>query len=133
MITKHYSELKSMAVDNVVTICGSTKFKAEFENANKQLTSNGIIVLTVGWFGHSDVEFPKPELKARLDLLHKRKILMSDAIVVVNCGGYVGDSTASEIAYAESLNIPVYYLYDECGYKGNQYFEKIARDIVGLK
>ena len=122
-----------MAIDSVVTICGSTKFKAEFENANKQLTTHGIIVLTVGWFGHSDAEFPKPEVKARLDVLHKRKILMSDAIVVVNVGGYIGDSTASEIAYAESLNVPVYYLYDEYGFKGNQYFERITRAILGFK
>jgi len=35
-----------------------------------------------------------------LDDIHKRKIDMADAIYVINKGGYVGESTKSEIKYA---------------------------------
>jgi predicted HAD superfamily Cof-like phosphohydrolase len=35
-----------------------------------------------------------------LDLMHYRKIELSEAICVINPGGYVGESTASEIKYA---------------------------------
>ncbi len=45
-----------------------------------------------------------------LDDMHKRKIDMADEIFVINVGGYVGDSTRSEIAYAEAHGKPVRYL-----------------------
>ena len=35
--------------------------------------------------------------KEMLDDIHKRKIDMSDEIFVINVGGYIGDSTRSEI------------------------------------
>jgi hypothetical protein len=48
-----------------------------------------------------------------LDDMHKRKIDMADEIFVINVGGYIGQSTRSEIAYAESKGIPVRYLCTE--------------------
>jgi len=93
----------------VVTLCGSTRFGAQFREANLRETLAGRIVLTVGCdtrgdddvFGHlSDEE--KVAVKVRLDELHKRKIDLSDEILVIAVGGYVGMSTASEIAYAEA-------------------------------
>ncbi len=38
---------------NVVTLCGSTRFKDAFIEAQKQLTLDGIIDISVGLFGHS--------------------------------------------------------------------------------
>ena len=38
---------------NVVTLCGSTRFKEEFIEVQKQLTLEGNIVISVGLFGHS--------------------------------------------------------------------------------
>ena len=37
----------------VITLCGSTKFKEEYLNAQKLLTLEGNIVISVGLFGHS--------------------------------------------------------------------------------
>ena len=44
--------------------------------------------------------------------MHKRKIDMADEIYVINVGGYVGDSTRSEIQYAEAHGKPVRYYQD---------------------
>ena len=45
-----------------------------------------------------------------LDNMHKRKIDMADAIYVINVGGYIGESTKSEIEYALRNGKKVYYL-----------------------
>lgn len=37
----------------VITLCGSTRFRKEFETAQKQLTLQGCIVISVGLFGHT--------------------------------------------------------------------------------
>ena len=62
-------------------------------------------------FGHSgDEEVWKPGVKEMLDDMHKRKIDMADEIFVINVGGYIGESTRSEIAYAEKTGKKVNYL-----------------------
>ena len=86
----------------IVTLCGSTRFKHQFIETQKRLTLEGCIVISVGMFGHSgDEEVWKPGVKEMLDDMHKRKIDMADEIFVINVGGYIGESTKSEIAYAE--------------------------------
>ena len=85
----------------VITLCGSTRFKDAFLEAQKRLTLAGNIVISVGLFGHSgDDEVWTEGTKAMLDDMHKRKIDMADSIYVINVGGYVGESTRSEIEYA---------------------------------
>ena len=85
----------------VITLCGSTRFKDAFLETQKRLTLEGNIVISVGLFGHSgDEEVWKEGTKEMLDNMHKRKIDMSDGIFVINVGGYIGESTRSEIDYA---------------------------------
>ncbi|MBE9571679.1 MAG: hypothetical protein IMF11_13710 [Proteobacteria bacterium] len=84
----------------VVTLCGSTKFKQEFIEANRKETMAGKIVLTCGLFNHADGIGLTKEEKSMLDELHKRKIDISSEILVLNVGGYTGKSTRSEINYA---------------------------------
>lgn len=87
----------------VITLCGSTRFKDEFMEAQKHLTLEGNIVISVGLFGHSgDDEAWNEGTKEMLDDMHKRKIDMADEIYVINVGGYIGTSTKSEIEYAEA-------------------------------
>lgn len=93
----------------IITLCGSTRFKDEFMEAQKQLTLAGNIVLSVGCFGHSGDQFTD-EQKKMLDDMHKRKIDLSDEIFVINKGGYIGKSTISEIAYAVCHGKIVRYL-----------------------
>lgn len=96
----------------VVCLCGSTKFKREFEEAELELTLEGKIVLTVGGFMHADILDISKEQKRNLDRLHKRKIAMSDEILVLNVGGYIGESTRSEIEYAIAYGKTVSYKFD---------------------
>ena len=95
----------------VITLCGSTRFKDTFLEAQKRLTLAGNIVISVGLFGHSgDSEVWAPGTKEMLDDMHKRKIDMADEIFVINVGGYIGSSTRSEIEYAERTGKRVSYL-----------------------
>ncbi len=48
--------------------------------------------------------------KELLDDMHKRKIDMADEIFAINVGGYVCDSTKSEIAYAAATGKRITYL-----------------------
>ena len=94
----------------IVTLCGSTRFKEQFTEAQKRLTLEGCIVISVGLFGHSgDEEVWKPGVKEMLDDIHLRKIDLSDEIHVINVGGYIGESTRREIAYAEQTGKKVTY------------------------
>ncbi len=102
----------------VITLCGSTRFKDEFMEAQKRLTLEGNIVISVGLFGHSGDqevwenmdEGTLTKTKEMLDDMHKRKIDMADGIYVINVGGYIGDSTRSEIEYAIAHGKTVQYL-----------------------
>lgn len=95
----------------VITLCGSTKFKDEFIKAQKELTLQGNIVISVGLFGHSgDNEVWTDDTKEMLDDMHKRKIDMADEIFVINVGGYIGTSTKSEIEYAKAKGKNITYL-----------------------
>lgn len=97
----------------VITLCGSTKFKNEFLKVQKELTLAGNIVISVGLFGHSgDIEVWAEGTKEMLDDMHKKKIDMADEIFVINVDGYIGNSTKSEIEYAEAHNKKVNYLVD---------------------
>lgn len=92
----------------IVTLCGSTRFKDEFLRVQKELTLKGHIVISVGLFGHSgDDEVLNDGVKEMLDEMHLAKIDMADEIFIVNPGGYIGKSTAREIAYARSQRKPV--------------------------
>lgn len=97
----------------IVTLCGSTRFKEAFAKANRDETLALKIVLSVGCYTHSDEELGLPDhMKRALDVLHKKKIDMSDEILVLNVGGYIGESTASEIDYAIKHGKRVRYLED---------------------
>lgn len=98
----------------IITLCGSTRFKEQFLEAQKLLTLEGYIVISVGLFGHSgDDDVWKPGVKEMLDDMHFRKIDLADEIYVINVDGYIGESTKREIAYAEETGKKVNYLYTE--------------------
>lgn len=93
----------------VVCICGSARFAAEMREANRDLTLAGVIVLAP-----AEIDVPVTrDAKPVLDELHLRKIDLADRILVVNPGGYVGESTAREIAYARAEGKAVSFLEPE--------------------
>ena len=86
--------------------------------AQKKLTLEGNIVISVGLFGHSgddevwegmDENTPT-RTKVMLDDMHKKKIDMADEIYVINVDGYIGESTKSDVAYALEHGKSVRYL-----------------------
>ena len=84
------------------------------------MTLEGNIVISVGLFGHSGDqevwdnmdEGTLSKTKEMLDDMHKRKIDMADAIYVINVDGYIGESTKSEIEYAQKHGKEVRYLVE---------------------
>ena len=93
----------------VITLCGSTRFKEDFERVNRELTLRGWVVLSVGCFGHSG-DTVTEEAKVMLDEIHKQKIDMADAIYVINRDNYIGESTRSEIEYAKKHDKAIMYM-----------------------
>jgi len=91
---------------------------------------NGKIVLSIGAStGTDDEHFGNlppaeyAEIKNKLDELHKRKIDIADEVLILNVGGYIGESTASEFVYATRMNKIVRILepviLPECGERIN--------------
>ena len=101
----------------IVCLCGSTRFYDAFQQANYDRTMAGEIVLSVGFYPHAKAEHGHGEgvghdsaEKIALDELHKRKIDLADYVLVLNVGGYIGESTRGEVAYALAAGKPVAYL-----------------------
>ena len=90
----------------IITLCGSTRFYEMFLEVNNKLTAAGYIVLSIGVVKSAAVS----KLKVMLDELHKEKIAMSNAILVIDVNGYIGKSTKSEIEFAKKHSKKIYYL-----------------------
>ena len=109
-----YQIENSPAIPKVICLCGSSRFFGEYQKAEYELTMSGHIYLSIGFYPHSPTHGEgighNSQEKIMLDELHKRKIDMSDEVFVLNVGGYIGESTQSEIEYAEKHGIPVKYL-----------------------
>lgn len=84
----------------VITICGSMKFEKEMIQIARDLSKKGhcVIQCVYGPLSNNETE---EELK-NLKNAHFKKIDISDAIYVVDIGGYIGSSTQEEIGYALS-------------------------------
>ncbi len=101
----------------VVCLCGSTRFIAEMACIAWTLERDeGYITLGLHLLPPSYPDVQRDHMaehegkKEHFDELHKRKIDLADSVFVVNIGGYIGESTRSEIAYATAHGKPVKYL-----------------------
>lgn len=98
----------------IITLCGSTRFKEEFLKEAEDLTFRNYIVLMPHVFNHhTGISLDKSVIEA-FDKMHREMIDLSDAILVINKDGYIGESTKSEIEYAKEKGKKVYYRYIEC-------------------
>ena len=95
---------------NIITLCGSIKFKDQFIKVQEKLTLEGNIVLTPNFFNNIKKEEIDEKTKKMLDEMHRQKIDMSDEIYIINFGGYIGESTKAEIEYAKTKGKKVSYL-----------------------
>lgn len=100
-----------------VTLCGSTRFAEVFAAVNLAKTLDGEIVMSIGAAKNDDKLSLTPEQKDRLDKLHLWKIDAADYVHVINVGGYVGDSTMQEVAYAVYTKTPLQFHEVEAGQK----------------
>lgn len=96
----------------VITVCGSLRFKKEMMEISEKMELKGNCVLTPIYPTKDDKDAYTEKELLMLGKMHKEKIKMSDAILVVNIDGYIGDSTKSEIEYAESINKEILYYTD---------------------
>ena len=100
-----------MRKSKIVTLCGSTNFKEEYERVNLMLTLQGNIVLSCGVF------IPDyPDIEKHRDILqkvHRKKIDMSDGIIVINLEGHISPHTQEEIDYAKSKDKKIIYLEND--------------------
>jgi len=97
----------------IVCLCGSTRFMQAFFDKGWELTLKGKIVLSIGVCKHAEShggEALGEDVANALDELHKRKIDIADSVFVLNVGGYIGNSTKSEIEYAKLIDKPIEYL-----------------------
>ena len=97
----------------IITICGSYRFREEMLGMAEKLTLAGNCVLTPIELSKTSKEAYTEEEALMIDKMHKEKIRLSDAIFVVNVGGYIGKSTRSEVEYAKSLNKEILYYAGE--------------------
>lgn len=107
---------RGLDIPLIVAICGSTRFMQEMADADCELTWAGKIVVRPGcdmkqnhdlWADPVEAEAGKQ----RLDELHRAKIRLAGAVLVV--GSYIGDSTRAEIAYARALGKSVTFTHPE--------------------
>jgi hypothetical protein len=113
-------QLARMEQTKIITLCGSTKFIDLFHRVNLEQTVRGNIVLSIGCDRRSDDDlatltdlgFSMAEVKPALDRLHRRKIDISQGIIVISDdSGYIGESTRDEIDYAIAHNKAVEWLH----------------------
>lgn len=102
-----------------VAIIGSTVFRdAHIAAARVEELHGRLPMLSIAWVKSKDRseddedERLTPALEARLDEIVNRRIDLADEVLVINFGGYIGESTRGHIAYAEMCGKPIRYLED---------------------
>ena len=97
----------------VIAVCGSLKYVKEMMEITEQMELQGNCMLVPIYNPNKpnkDAFTPKEALM--LDKMHKERIKLSNAILVVNVDGYIGSSTKKEIEFAKSLNKEIIYYTD---------------------
>ncbi len=100
----------------IITVCGSMKFLNEMQEIAMKVELEGNCLL-LPIFSQSRTkkdDFTEEEIVI-LDKMHRERIKLSDAILVVNVNNYIGGSTKSEIEFAKSLNKEIIYYTDIMG------------------
>lgn len=107
-----------------ITLCGSTRFHQAFADWAAGLSLAGHTVYSIAMSGKQESDIGKDgndpitdDEKITLDLVHLSKIEESEVIVVLNVGGYYGDSTRREIQWANMRGKTVYWLENSAGGK----------------
>jgi hypothetical protein len=101
----------------IICLCGSTRFTEIMLIQQWELTKQGYVVLS--WCALPDSYFSGKDkthigdqegVKKIVDEVHLRKIDFADEVFILNVGGYIGESTARELAYAKERGKKIRYL-----------------------
>lgn len=94
----------------IITVCGSMKFINEMMDIamKMELEGNCLLLPIFSSTRTKKDDFTDEEILI-LDKMHRERIKLSDAILVVNVNGYIGSSTKGEIEFAKSLNKEIIY------------------------
>lgn len=98
----------------IITVCGSLKYKDEIMKITENMALQGNCMLSIVYPTKEIYEYTKEE-KELLGKMHKERIKLSDAILVVDLDDYIGCSTKEEIEYAKLLGKEVIYYKDVKG------------------
>ena len=106
-----------MESKSIICLCGSTRFTPEMLVIQWELTKKGHVVLS--WCALPDSYFEGKDkthigdqegVKEIVDEVHKRKIDLADEVWILNIDGYIGESTRSEMEYAEKHGKSIHFL-----------------------
>ena len=101
----------------IICLCGSTRFTDQMLIKQWELTKQGYIVLS--WCALPENYFLGPDqthigdqegVKGIVDAVHFHKIELANEVMILNIGGYIGESTRNEIEYAKKLGKSIKYL-----------------------
>lgn len=95
----------------IITVCGSLKFTKEIMEITEQMDLQGNCMLSIVYPTKDKEDYSEEEI-AMLNKMHKERIRISDAILVVDVNHYIGESSRSEIEFAKSLNKEILYYTD---------------------
>ena len=113
-------EEKKRRLSKVICLCGSTRFTEAMLIHQWELTKKGFIVLS--WCALPDSYFKGKDkhhigdqegVKEVVDEIHLRKIDLADEVMILNVGGYVGESTRNELIYARKKKKVIRFLEPE--------------------
>jgi hypothetical protein len=101
-----------------ITLVGSTRFAALFASHMEKLSLAGHTVYGLGFTSSmkegGEGSGPSPDQKILLDLVHLKKILDSDAVLLVTDESlYFGESTRRELAWAAMLDRQIFFRVED--------------------
>lgn len=96
----------------IITVCGSLRFMKEIMEISERMELQGNCMLSPIYPTKPNKDDYTDEEIIMLAKMHKEKIKLSNAILVVNVDHYIGSSTKSEIEFAKSLNKEIIYYMD---------------------
>ena len=122
--TRNRNRLQEVKKDfpKIICLCGSTRFTEAMLIHQWELTKKGFIVLS--WCA-SPESYPRGKdrnhigdqegVKELVDEVHMRKIDLAEEVVILNVGGYIGESTQNELNYARKKGKIIRFLEPEGG------------------
>jgi len=95
----------------IMTICGSVRFYDDMLKWACHFSKSGYVIMMPHCFQHDHFHNVSAgqDQKYMLDLLHFRKIALSEYVFIVDKDGYIGESTSREIRVAKKLGKEILY------------------------